>query len=55
MTHDNCAGQDTTERLAFGPTLIALDQVPAGPVVVVVVGTALVVVVVLALDDELGL
>jgi hypothetical protein len=55
MTHVNAAGHDTTERLASGATLIAFDHVPAGPVVVVVDGAVALVVVVLALDDELGL
>jgi hypothetical protein len=57
MTQVSGAGHDTTERSALAATLIALDQVPAGPDVVVVVALAWVVVVVVvgALDDPPGL
>ena len=50
ITHEAGAGHDTTERFVPAATLIALDQLPAGPAVVVVVACA-VVVVVGALED----
>ncbi len=46
MTHANAAGHETTERSVLGAIVIALDHVPAGPVVVVVVVLPCVVVVV---------
>jgi hypothetical protein len=51
MTQEDGAAHDTTERSVFAATLIALDHVPAGPAVVVVVGAVGVVFVVGALDD----
>src|SRR5580658_7351031 len=51
MTQEKGAGHDTTERFALAATLIALDHVPAGPAVVVVVARVVVVFVVGALDD----
>ncbi len=51
MTQEKGAGHDTTERLAFAATWMALDHVPAGPAVVVVVARVVVVFVVGALDD----
>ncbi len=51
MTHDEGAAHETTERLVLAATRIALDHVPAGPVVVVVVARVAVVFVVGALDD----
>jgi len=51
MTHEEGAGHDTTERLVSAATRIALDHVPAGPTVVVVVAR---VVVVGALEDFPG-
>jgi hypothetical protein len=51
MTQEDGAGHDTTERFVLAPTCIALDHVPAGPAVVVVVARVLVVFVVGALDD----
>jgi hypothetical protein len=56
MTQDEGAAHDTTERLVLGATMIGLDQLPAGPVVVVVVVWMEVAVVELvAALDELGL
>ena len=52
--HADGAVHVTTERLVLAATLMALDHVPAGPVVVVVVGAVARVVVEPALD-ELGL
>ena len=37
ITQDEGAAHETTERLVSAATLMALDHVPAGPVVVVVV------------------
>ena len=51
MTQEEGAGHDTTERSAPAATRIALDHVPAGPAVVVVVARVVVVFVVGALDD----
>jgi hypothetical protein len=51
MTQENGAAHDTTDRSVFAATWIALDHVPAGPAVVVVVGAVGVVLVVGALDD----
>jgi hypothetical protein len=42
MTQENGAAHDTTDRSVFAATWIALDHVPAGPAVVVVVGVVLV-------------
>jgi hypothetical protein len=51
MTHEEGTGHETTERSALAAIGIALDHVPAGPTVVVVV--ARVVLVVGTLDDPL--
>src|ERR1700722_13246643 len=51
ITHEKGTGHDTTERFEFAATLIALDHVPAGPAVVVVVARVVVVFAVGALDD----
>ena len=51
MTHDEGAVHVTTERFASAATRIALDHVPDGPAVVVVVARVVVVFVVGALDD----
>ena len=51
MRHDDGAAHVTTERFVCAATEIALDHVPAGPVVVVVVARVVVVFVVGALDD----
>jgi hypothetical protein len=53
MMHAEGAAQVTTERFVLAAMLIALDQVPAGPVVVVVVG-AVGRVVDVAASDALG-
>jgi hypothetical protein len=55
MMHDEGAVHVTTERLVLAAMLIALDHVPAGPVVVVVVGAAAVAPVVGAVVLWLGL
>jgi hypothetical protein len=54
ITQDEGAAHDTTDRLVLAATVMALDHVPAGPVVVVVVVVVLlplVVVVGPALDE----
>jgi hypothetical protein len=51
MMHDEGTAHVTTERFALAATRIALDHVPDGPVVVVVVARVAVVLVVGALDD----
>jgi hypothetical protein len=53
MTHAEGAVHVTTERFVLGATLMAFDHVPAGPVVVVVVG-AVARVVDVAASDALG-
>jgi len=51
MTQVEGTGHETTERFVWAATAIALDHVPAGPAVVVVVARVVVVFVVGALDD----
>jgi hypothetical protein len=53
MTHAEGAVHVTTERFVLGAALMAFDHVPAGPVVVVVVG-AVARVVDVAASDALG-
>jgi hypothetical protein len=51
ITQDEGAAHETTERLVSAATLMALDHVPAGPVVVVVLAAVARLVVDPALDE----
>jgi hypothetical protein len=54
MMHDAAAAHVTTERFVFGAMTIALDQLPAGPAVVVVVARVVGVVFMVGALDEPG-